>query len=274
MLAWEIMKEVGSVVSLWRYPVKSMLGEEAGAIAVTTRGLAGDRAYALLDPSTGKIASAKNPVKWGKLFVCRAALDGTAARITLPGGAVLTSDQAGLDRVLSEAIGREVRLLATAPQDPVLEEYWPDIEGLAHRQTVTDEAIAGSAPAGTFFDCATTHLLTTATLDRFAELYPAGRFEIPRFRPNIVIQPASEVGFVENSWVGRTLALGEEVQLRVIGACPRCVMTTLAQGDLPADPGILRTAARHNRVENLPSVGVYAVVERGGLLRRGDTVRV
>ncbi len=267
------MNAIGSVVSLWRYPVKSMLGEELNTVAVTERGLAGDRAYALLDPSTGKIASAKNPVKWGKLFECHAALDGPAARITLPGGAVVTSDQADVDQVLSEALGREVKFLATAPQDPVLEEYWPDIDGLAHRRIVTDEAIAGAAPPGTFFDCATTHLLTTATLDRFAELYPPGRFEIPRFRPNIVIEPASEKGFVENVWLGRTLAFGEEVQLRVIGPCPRCVMTTLAQGDLPPDPGILRTAAQHNRVQNLPSVGVYAVVERGGLLRRGDTVR-
>ena len=268
------MKDAGSVVSLWRYPVKGMLGEEQNAVEVTTRGLAGDRGYALLDRSTGKIASPKNPAKWEKLFACRAALDGTVARITLPGGAVVTSGQAARDLVLSEALGREVKLLATAPQDPMLEEYWPDIEGLAHRQIVTDEAMAGAAPPGTFFDCATTHLLTTATLDRFAELYPPGRFEIPRFRPNIVIQPASEKGFVENSWVGRTVALGEEVHLRVIGACARCVMTALAQGDLPADSGILRTAALHNRVETLPSVGVYAVVERGGLLRRGDTVRL
>ncbi len=267
------MKEVGSVVSLWRYPVKGMLGEEQSAVEVTARGLAGDRGYALLDPSTGKIASPKNPVKWAKLFECRATLDGTVARITLPGGAVVTSGQEDLEPLLSEALGREVKFLATAPQDPVLEEYWPDIEGLSHRQTVTDEAIAGSAPPGTFFDCATTHLLTTATLERFAELYPPGRFEVPRFRPNIVIRPASEKGFVENDWLGRTLTLGEEVQLRVIGACARCVMTTLAQGDLPADSGILRTAAQHNRVQNLPSVGVYAVVERGGLLRRGDTVR-
>jgi uncharacterized protein len=47
-------------------------------------------------------------------------------------------------------------------------------------------------------------------------------------------------------------------------------MTTLAQGDLPADPGILRTAAQHNKV----SVGIYATVERGGSIRRGDAVRV
>ena len=47
-----------------------------------------------------------------------------------------------------------------------------------------------------------------------------------------------EKGFIENEWIGRVLAIGEEVRLRVTGPCPRCVMTTLPQGDLPKDPGI------------------------------------
>ncbi len=63
----------GTVVSLWRYPVKSMLGEELNSSYVTERGLIGDRAYALIDQKTGKVASAKNPRKWGKLFDFRAA---------------------------------------------------------------------------------------------------------------------------------------------------------------------------------------------------------
>ena len=92
-----------------------------------------------------------------------------------------------------------------------------------------------------------------------------------RFRPNIVVELASgESGFVENTWVGRTLAIGSDLQLSVTAPCFRCVMTTLPQGDLPRDPGILRTAAQHNKA----SVGVYAAVLRGGLIRRGDTVRL
>ena len=65
------------------------------------------------------------------------------------------------------------------------------------------------------------------------------------------------------------LAIGDEVRLSITGPCPRCVMTTLPQGDLPRDPDILRTAARHNHVH----VGVYAAVVRGGMIRRGDSVR-
>ncbi|HET7057153.1 MAG TPA: MOSC N-terminal beta barrel domain-containing protein [Nitrospiraceae bacterium] len=53
--------EMGAVISLWRYPVKSMIGEELQTAQVTDRGLIGDRAYALIDEADGKVATAKNP---------------------------------------------------------------------------------------------------------------------------------------------------------------------------------------------------------------------
>jgi uncharacterized protein len=264
---------IGSVVSLWRYPVKSMLGEELNAAEVTERGLLGDRAYALMDPTTGRVASAKNPRKWGKLFDCRAAFGESPklnqeippVRITLPNGTMIRSGRSDVDTILSKVLGREVMLTSLAPKKPSLEEYWPDMEGLAHRETVTDEAM----PPATFFDLAVVHVLTTATIDRLRELYPQGRFEVRRFRPNLVIEPSTaEKGFVEDGCIGRTLVIGEEVRLSITSPCPRCVMTTLPQGDLPRDPGILRTAARHNQV----NVGVYAAVLSGGVIRRGDPV--
>jgi uncharacterized protein len=55
------MANVGSITAIWRYPVKSMMGEELDASAVSEQGLLGDRAYALVDAETGKVASAKNP---------------------------------------------------------------------------------------------------------------------------------------------------------------------------------------------------------------------
>src|SRR5262245_18913424 len=207
---------VGSVVALWRYPIKSMQGEELNAVDVTARGLLGDRAFALVDAADGKVASAKNPRKWPGLFDFRAAfaehpLPGgplPPLRITLPDGTALSGERADRDQVLSAALGRPVSLRAATPEAPVLEEYWPDIEGLAHRDAVTDEAM----PRGTFFDLATVHLLTTATLDRLRELYPQGRFEARRFRPNVVVACGGAGGFVEQGWVGKTLALGHEVR--------------------------------------------------------------
>ena len=148
-------------------------------------------------------------------------------RIALRDGTSVTSDQGALNQILSQALNREVTLGA-GPRGAVdAEEYWPDMEGLDHRDTVTDFTL----PEETFFDCATVHLLTTATLDRLHELYPQGRFEVRRFRPNIVVQLGSgEKGFAENAWVGHTLAIGDKVRLSIISPCGRCVMTTLAQG--------------------------------------------
>ncbi|HEY7312288.1 MAG TPA: MOSC N-terminal beta barrel domain-containing protein [Gemmataceae bacterium] len=263
----------GTVVSLWRYPVKSMQGEELNASPVGARGLLGDRAYALVDAADGKIASAKNPRKWPNLFAFRAAYadapraatETAPVRITLPDGTLTGSDRPELPALLAPLLGRSIALHAAAPEKPVLEEYWPDIEGLDHRDAVTDEAM----PAGAFFDLAPIHLLTTATLDRLRALYPPGRFEVRRFRPNIVVAvDGSPQEFVENDWVGRTLRLGSQVRLHVTRPCGRCVMTTLPQSDLPTDPGILRAAVQHNRGH----VGVYATVAQGGVIRRGDAL--
>jgi uncharacterized protein len=266
---------VGSVVALWRYPVKSMLGEELNATEVTERGLLGDRAYALVDRIDGKVVTAKNPRTWPRLFDFRATFTAPpraaatvpAVRIALPDGTTVTSEQGDVHQLLSQALERAVSLSAAPRGALTAEEYWPDMADLDHRDAVTDFTL----PAGTFFDCAPVHLLTTATLDRLRELYPPGRFEVRRFRPNLVVQLASgETGFAENAWVGHTLAIGDAVRLRITDPCARCVMTTLAQGDLPQDPGILRTAAQQNHAH----VGVYAAVVQGGTIRRGDPVRL
>jgi uncharacterized protein YcbX len=263
-----------SVVGLWRYPVKSMLGEELNSAEVTERGVVGDRQFAVVDRETGKIAGAKNPRKWGNFFDFRAAYAeppraGSAlpeVRLTLPDGSHATSEQPDLEQALSHALGREVAFArAQSDRGDKAEEYWPDMDGLDFRDTVTDFEL----PEGTFFDLAVVHLLTTGTIDRLRELYPEGRFEARRFRPNVVVSTA-EPGFVENDWIGHTVAIGNEVRLAITGPCGRCVMTTLSQGDLPKDPGILRTAAQNNQA----NVGVYADVVAGGTIRRGDPVTV
>jgi hypothetical protein len=136
-----------------------------------------------------------------------------------------------------------------------------------------------AAPPGTLFDYASVHIMTTATLQRFKDAYPEGQITIQRFRPNIVVDSPDETGFVENSWPGRTLTLGTELVLRVSIPCPRCVMTTLPQADLPHDPRILRTLVDQNRLDlgdfgHLPCAGVYADVVQPGSIRRGDRLQV
>src|SRR5437899_11254939 len=112
---------IGSVVSLWRYPVKSMMGEELTSAEVTKFGLLGDRAYAVLDVETGKVTSAKNPKKWHNLFSFRAAYiesprageDIPPIRITRPDGIMVRRYDDELDANLSRELESEITLSST-----------------------------------------------------------------------------------------------------------------------------------------------------------------
>jgi uncharacterized protein YcbX len=278
----------GSLTALWRYPVKSMQGEELSASAIGPRGLAGDRAYGVIDLESGRLCSAKHPRKYGALFACRASLvdDGVAA-ITLPDGSVVRSDDPGVDERLSELLGRPVRLDAAAPPEPVIEEVWPQVKGpdfYGPRQDSDEDGDAvidfraSLAVPGGFFDLSAIHLVTANGLDELARRRPASRFDARRFRPNIVVRIDGETGFVENEWGGKRVRLGEAV-LAVAIPTPRCIMTTLANADLPKDNGVLKALADHNRVTigtmgSFPCLGVNASVSEGGTIRVGDEVRL
>lgn len=292
------MTASATVRSLHRYPVKSMLGEALDEAVVGPAGMLGDRAYAVVDAHDGTVASAKHPRKWAGLLELRAAFVAEPepdappppVAITLPGGDTRRSDDSDVDDVLSAALGRRVRLVSTAPQGAVFEEQWPEIAGLAPQQfidgtttshtdgePVSTIGLASLAPDGTFFDLAVLHLLTTATLDALTAAAPGSAFDPRRYRPNVVLDVPG-AGFAEDAWVGATLGLGE-VGVAVTMPTMRCVMTTLAQGELPEDRDTLRTIARTNRREiagmgTWACAGVYADVERPGRVRRGDPVRV
>lgn len=289
---------MATVAEIWRYPVKSMAGERLDEATIGPAGIPGDRAYALIDAQDGKVASAKNPRKWGALLHFNASfveppVPGQAApsaRITLPDGRMYRSDDADIDRHLSDAVGRPVRLAASAPEDRSFEEVWPDIEGMAPaefiEQTTTGRDESGEpvssidlgmlAPKGTFFDLTVLHLITTATLAALSRTAPEADFDVRRYRPNLLIDGAPP-GFPDNSWPGHTLPIGRDLRVSVVMATMRCVMTTLAQPGLPQDRRTLRALTAANRIE-LPGLGhwacagVYADVEQPGTVRVGDEV--
>ncbi|MFC4013129.1 MOSC domain-containing protein [Nonomuraea purpurea] len=252
------------VQALRRYPVKSMLGEQVAESEVSERGLTGDRARAVLDVATGKIASAKNPRLWRDLLTIEGA--------RVPG-----------DAELSEVLGREVRLIDVAPPEAEFERSVPErvlAEGLEAEVPYTVGRLGGASPEGTFFDFAPVHLVTTSALG------VVGAAAL-RYRPNLVIATEAE-GFVENGWVGRELRIGDSVALQIIARSPRCAVPTLAHGDLGRDLDALRMVAKHNRVPVFagdgsaakrgqeatpqPCLGVYARVLRSGRIAEGDSV--
>ncbi len=266
---------VGSVSGLRRFPVKSMGGEQLQAAEVTEKGVLGDRAYALIDDDTGKAVSAKSARLFPDLFEFRAAFIGEPRldenmpeiEITFPDGTSVRSDSGDVDRLLSAHFNQNIRLGRVTV---------PEVEGGGNQDKVAAKPLGSPLPAESFLDAYPMTVLTTSTLERLNELEPGSRFDERRFRMNVIVETARP-GFVENDWVGHELAFGDTARLNVSLPDPRCVMTTLAQGDLPKDADVLRAIVRHNNLQvadlgQLPCVGVYAVVGVRGSVRIGDPV--
>jgi uncharacterized protein len=271
---------LGTVAVLRRYPVKSMLGEDLHDGQVTRRGLAGDRVLALVHRETGKVASAKNPRLWRGLLKLSATVSGTAVKITLPDGTVISSTAPGIDAVLSGLLGQPVTLTSTPPPGAALDRADPEQvlrDGIDAQVPVEVGQLGAGSPEGTFFDFAPLHLITTSTLDRIAGLGPRGTVEPERYRPNIVVRTTAP-GFAENDWTGRDLRVGSDLVLRIVSRTPRCAIPTLEHGDLPRDGDALRTVAVSNRIKPVdslgpqPCAGVYAQVLRPGRIQVGDSV--
>ena len=262
--------ETARVAAVRRYPVKSMLGEEVSSAQIGPLGILGDRAFAILDAEDGKVASAKNPRKWPDMFKFKASyieepsLDNPGVvEIRRGNGQKVTSLDSDVDDSLSDILGRSVYLASQPPQAPQFERVSVPEAGQTDMGVVTVDM-----PEDSFFDSCVLHLLTTATLRRLTSLYPEGNFDALRFRPNLVLDAVDAEGFVENDWIGRTIRVGNQVLLKVVEPCKRCIMATLPLGELPRDVGILRTAAKYNS----SSVGVRVAVVQGGTVQKCDAV--
>jgi uncharacterized protein YcbX len=278
---------VGRIAQIWRHPVKSMGGERIEAAEIGPRGIPGDRAWAVRDETRGGIRGAK---KIPALMRCRARQVGgpeDAPEITLPGGEAIFADAADANARLSEALGTKVTLWPLLPASE-LDHYRrgaPDhadvltelrsIFGREEGEPLPDlsklppDLFQFESPPGTYFDVAHILLLTDATLRRLQELAPASRVDVRRFRPNLLVESSEGPGFPELGWIGRRVRVGGAV-LKVDLACPRCVMITHAQGDLPRDTALMRTVVR----DADQNVGVYASVETPGPIRPGDPVEL
>lgn len=292
-MSTDTLVTVGRIGALWRYPVKSMLGEPLTSVDVSDAGFDGDRRFGVVDAGTGRIASAKRPRRWQRLLQLRAEGAGAGAvRIRFPDGTSVVSGKDGpgdgttdVDAALTAFLGTDVRLRGEAPAGAEIERSVPDevlAAGADADVGFTMLEIAAASPPGTFFDFTPLQLVTTASLDRAGAAHPAGRVEVARYRPNVVLETTPELaGFVENDWVGRRLHLGRDVVVDVLVPSPRCAIPTLRHGDLPPDPDALRVPLRHNFVPvpvegfgSAPCLGVHAVVVAGGRLSVGDEVRL
>jgi uncharacterized protein len=272
----------GTVGELWRYPVKSMLGTRVPEVLVTERGCLGDRAWALRDVASGRIASAK---RFPRLLAFRAtyAVEPTPrsrgrARIDTPDGRSTSTDDPAASAIISEILGHELRLESQPHAD--------EKTGIDRRTVFGDVPVSEMKPdwapdtmpdyfqlkAGSFFEIGAVFVLTSGSVAHLGRLQGAtGPADRRRFRPNLYLEtgPGSE-RFVEDEWAGRTLRIGDDLVLADFAPTLWCVTSTLAQEELPRDLSVLRTAAQHHR----GCLGVYASVRAAGRVRVGDPVRL
>jgi hypothetical protein len=249
------MAQVGNVVQVWRYPVKSFQGELVDSLDLAPGGATGDRTLAVIDPAARKVLSAK---RYADLLLASARLDGHRVIITLPDASEHAADDPDIHHVLSDWLGLEVRL-APPPADEVfpMEMY----TGMSDEETPVFD---WPGPAGTWLDLADAHWLTTASLAAIAGNRPDGEWDVRRFRPTALIETTS-AGFAEEAWT--TVEAGT-VATKVVMATPRCSMPSRAQPGLERDKAIGTTI----RDVNGNNLGVYAQVTRRGTVAVGDAV--
>lgn len=206
--------------------------------------------------------------------------------IILPNGDQLFERSPDVDRKLSSALAREVRLVRTPSEGDVMYRAWPDVADLAPAEareaaTQLEDGIT-AGPLGllapmTFFDAGPVHVIFASSLRRLAQL--SGTDADPRrFRPNVVIDDDdSDGGFVEDELIGAELVVGEAL-LRLDCPTPRCIVPTLPLSDLPPNVEVLRALARHHRLDvgglgRFACLGAYASIVREGTVHLGDPVR-
>jgi uncharacterized protein len=273
-------RQIGVVQDLFRYPVKSMLGERLSVVEIGARGVIGDRAYALLETSS-RVVTAK---KWPSMLEFSARYDmsptpGELAPlcITLPDGRAIQAQDPDASAVLSAVLGRTVSLerargdqRSHAEIDPATVFGDVPVEQVKPGFTAATMPDSFALPPGTFFDSAMIHVLASGTLAHLRRLTGEdAQLDPRRFRPNIVVETAPGVeGFLEDDWLEGALEVGESVRIVQMRPTLRCVMTTHRQAELGRDLRILRTAAQHHGNQ----VGVWAAIGAPGTVRVGDRV--
>lgn len=291
--------KIGSIQSLWRFPVKSFQGEQLQEAYFGQQGLIGDRSYALIETDTGKVVTAKSVRHYPDLLFCQAQFleepqpgnEAPPVKITLPNGTEFLSSDDDCDDKLSEYFKRNLTLARSAPEDYTIDQYHPNVEQLnpTGSKDVSVEQKLGSAlfksmgvdspiSEGSFMDVFPISIITTSTLEALKSGDPSVNFNERRFRMNITLATKNP-GFIENQWIGKTLQTAQGVVFAITMPDPRCVMTSLEQKDIPKDSRVLRTMVENNRLDIMgsgkyPCAGVYGVVPAGGKVQLGDQVQL
>jgi uncharacterized protein YcbX len=272
--------------SIWRYPVKSMVGELVPQAAIVDAGMVGDRGWAVRDEVRGGIRGAKKIAGLMRLAARYDDRAGGSITITLPDGSTVNSSDPEVNTVLSEALDHEVTLWPLQPADD-LDHYrrgasdsddimieLRDLFGRTEDEPLPDltvfppEVIEFESPPGTYLDAYPISVMTTSAMRSLADALPDSEIDIRRFRPNLLVDTGDDPGHPELGWGGRALGVGE-VELELLTGIPRCVMVTREIDD---NLGVDRSVLRHIVADLDQVLGVYARVTTPGSVSVGDPV--
>lgn len=261
------MDSIGSVESLWRYPVKSMRGEEIQESFVGFPGIYGDRVYA--------IENSGAPVGFPYL---------TAREVET----LLLYQPRFLD---ASAMAKPANLAEAEAMAPGVTPRYPESEELAvevetphgERLSILDPMLLEQLREGlraehalkirrshrAMTDCRPVSLFSIQTVRQLGEELGSTLDKL-RFRANVYLDLKSGNGFEEDSLVGRTVRIGEKATIAVLDRDPRCKMITLDPETGAANTEIMKQLARNHETK----AGVYAAVLVEGTIRNGDEVFV
>ncbi len=248
------------VAQLWRYPVKSLLGERLPSLRLVADGVEGDRMWGIQDLGDGRILTARREPRL--LFASSRLSVNDLPVITLPDGQEIVGPGPGTDAALSTWLGKPVRLIAASESEAARAEFFADATDDA------SQALEWEMPRGRFVDAFPVLILTTASLRGVAKAYPDGSWDVRRFRPNLLIELEGE-GWLEDAWEARQINAGS-VQLIPRQRCARCTMVNRAQPGLEKDVNIYKTLHRTHQGE----AGMWSQVTRPGEISQGDGVEI
>ena len=284
---------VGTVSQLWRYPVKSMGGEQIESTEVDQNGVAGDRGWAVRETEGDETRSARQIPKllhFRAAYTTSPSVDSRspALEITTPDDGRIESGQEDIHTQLSDAVGRAVTLTPLHPSDdlawyargPMPEGVDPmaalrQLLGMEENDPLPDlsglpKALQGfSSPPGTYFDCYPVHIMTTSSLNALAAAGGGDDVDVRRFRPNILIDTGDAEGLLEVDWTGKKLRLGEVV-IEMMTTTVRCAVPAHAQRDFGSSRAVGRALIENTKQH----LGSYCNVLEAGQISVGDKVEL
>jgi uncharacterized protein len=257
------MSIIGKVESLWRYPVKSMRGEELDEAFAGFSGIYGDRLFAFKSSASPKGFPYLTAREQRRLLQYR-------PRFRYP-------DKAARPINLTEAESMGANPVSADPAELMVDVETPDGETLA----IDDPALIEMLRA----DIDQKHQLTLMRSERaLTDCRPVSIFSLQsarqlaeetgapmdkrRFRANIYVDLTFTQGFAENEFVGRSLRIGPKVVVTILERDPRCVMITLDPDSGERTPAILKKVAQAHE----GMAGVYGAVMVESMLHKGDSV--